>query len=71
VLASVTAKAGEALAPARSVILPELSEKATKAIVVGALLPAGFVGSGDGAPAGAVRLVVALIVVPLAIVVPF
>ena len=68
--ASVTDWAGEAVAPEGMVMLPELSENATNAIVVGALLPVGFVGSGDGAPAGALRLLVALMEVPLAIVVP-
>ena len=69
-LASVTDWAGEAVAPVGMLMLPELSENATNAIVVGVLLPAGFVGSGDGAPTGALRLLVALMEVPLAIVVP-
>jgi hypothetical protein len=51
-------------------MLPAVNESAMKSIGVGAFVPAGFVGIGEGASAGALRLVVAVIDVPLAIVVP-
>ncbi len=51
-------------------MLPEFNVNDSNINGVGAFVPAGLVGNGDGAPAGGVRLEVALIVVPAAIVVP-
>lgn len=52
-------------------MLPAVTANVTNSMVVGAPAPAGLVGRGDGAPAGAVKLVVRLIEVPAANVVPF
>jgi hypothetical protein len=68
-LARVIAWAGPAVAPVPTVMLPAVTANVTNSMVVGAFVPEGFVGRGDGAPAGAVRLVVTLTDVPLVTVV--
>lgn len=51
-------------------MLPAVTVSVSKINVCGALLPAGFVGSGEGAPAGAARLVTTFTEVPAPKVVP-
>jgi hypothetical protein len=69
VFASVTVCCGDAVLPVPTVMLPAVTFSVSKMIVLTVLEPDGLVGSGDGAPEGAAKLVVTLTDVPDAIVV--
>jgi hypothetical protein len=69
VVASVTVCWGDEVLPEPNVMLPAVTLIVSKTIVF-TVPDDGLVGSGDGAPAGAARLVVAFTVVPDATVVP-
>jgi hypothetical protein len=59
-LARVMDWAGLAVNPVPTAMLPWVTASVTNSSVVGAVVPEGFVGRGEGAPAGTVRLVVTL-----------
>lgn len=67
----MTVCSGEVSAPIGTVMLPLVTVSVSyKRAALGAPVPDGFVGNGDGAPCGAAMLVVTLTVVGLLNVVP-